>query len=202
MNYLAHAFLSFRQPEILVGNMTSDFIKGKSKFSFPEKIQQGIALHRAIDQFTDDHKVNARAKTIFKPAVGLYAGAFLDVAYDHFLANDRLVFADDNLPAFSQWVYGTLENRLEDCPARFRDIFPYMKQYDWLTNYSSREGIEKSMAGLVRRAKYLQDHGPVFELFNREYETLEACYQRFFPELLLFVNNYFKKHLLPPQPGI
>lgn len=29
MNYLAHAYLSFDEPEILVGNMISDFVKGK-----------------------------------------------------------------------------------------------------------------------------------------------------------------------------
>ena len=31
MNYLAHAYLSFNDPEILVGNMISDFVKGKKK---------------------------------------------------------------------------------------------------------------------------------------------------------------------------
>ena len=53
MNYLAHAFLSFQQPDILVGNMISDFVKGKSKFTYTPGIQKGIMLHRAIDQFTD-----------------------------------------------------------------------------------------------------------------------------------------------------
>ncbi len=35
MNYLAHAYLSFNDPEILVGNMISDFVKGKKKFDYP-----------------------------------------------------------------------------------------------------------------------------------------------------------------------
>jgi acyl carrier protein phosphodiesterase len=35
MNYLAHAYLSFNDPEILVGNMISDFVKGKKKFDSP-----------------------------------------------------------------------------------------------------------------------------------------------------------------------
>jgi acyl carrier protein phosphodiesterase len=39
MNYLAHAYLSFNDPEILVGNMISDFVKGKKKFDFPLRIQ-------------------------------------------------------------------------------------------------------------------------------------------------------------------
>ena len=55
MNYLAHAYLSFNDPEILVGNMISDFVKGKKKFDYPLRIQAGIMLHRIIDEFTDGH---------------------------------------------------------------------------------------------------------------------------------------------------
>jgi acyl carrier protein phosphodiesterase len=70
MNYLAHAWLSFNQPEILVGNMISDFVKGKKRFSFSERIQQGIMLHRSIDEFTDAHDATKKAKQFLKPVVG------------------------------------------------------------------------------------------------------------------------------------
>ncbi|HVZ26147.1 MAG TPA: hypothetical protein VG842_08840, partial [Sediminibacterium sp.] len=88
MNYLAHAYLSFRQPEILVGNMISDFVKGKKQFMYPANIQKGIRLHRAIDAFTDTHPATREAKKILEPAAGRYAAAFMDIVYDHFLAND------------------------------------------------------------------------------------------------------------------
>src|SRR6476659_3052763 len=110
MNYLAHALLSFNQPEILVGNMISDFVKGKTRFSFSERIQQGIMLHRSIDEFTDTHDATKQAKKFFKPVVGLYAGAFVDVVYDHFLANDSNEFNNDSLLDFSLSVYATLDN--------------------------------------------------------------------------------------------
>ncbi len=35
MNYLAHAYLSFNDPDVLAGNMISDFVKGKKKFDYP-----------------------------------------------------------------------------------------------------------------------------------------------------------------------
>ena len=41
MNYLAHAFLSFNQPDILAGNILSDFIKGKKKFDYSPGVQRG-----------------------------------------------------------------------------------------------------------------------------------------------------------------
>ena len=88
MNYLAHAYLSFNHPGILVGNMVSDFVKGAAKFSFNGIIQQGINLHRDIDSFTDTHPATREAKSVFQPAYRLYSGAIMDVLYDHFLAND------------------------------------------------------------------------------------------------------------------
>ena len=88
MNYLAHAYLSFGEPQILTGNLISDFVKGKKKYDYPPRILGGINLHRLIDDFTDTHPVNKKTATIFKPAYGLYSSAFLDVVYDHFLARE------------------------------------------------------------------------------------------------------------------
>ena len=87
MNFLAHSFLSFNDQQI-VGNLIGDFIKNRDRKHLPELVQQGIILHRAIDAFTDVHPKVSEAKTVFQPLVRLYAGAFVDVVFDYFLAND------------------------------------------------------------------------------------------------------------------
>ncbi|WP_290798016.1 ACP phosphodiesterase [Flavihumibacter sp. UBA7668] len=199
MNFLAHAYLSFRQPELLLGNLISDFVKGKKKFDYPSAILRGIDLHRAIDKFTDDHPINARAKLVFKPAVGLYSSAFLDVVYDHFLATDELAFPGNSLHDFSQWVYGSLEGQAAFFPDQFARMFPYMKEQNWLLNYKDRWGIERSMEGLVRRAKFIDDFQPAFKAFETDYQLLKDCFQRFFPELLLFVNDEYRRQLIRPE---
>ncbi|MFT4023056.1 MAG: ACP phosphodiesterase [Flavihumibacter sp.] len=196
MNFLAHAYLSFRQPEILTGNMVSDFVKGKAKFGYPLPVQEGIVLHRAIDSFTDAHRVNAVARKLFHPAVGKYAGAFLDVVYDYFLANDPIVFPAQSLHSFTQWVYDSLEKNLAVCPPPFREIFPYMKNNDWLGGYREEEKLKRSFQNLVYRAAYLHDVSAAWEAFTEKKPQLEAAYQRFFPELMLFTGDYFKKHLV------
>lgn len=66
MNFLAHAWLSFDVPEILAGNLISDFVKGKKKFEFASGIQKGIELHRNIDAFTDQHPATKDAKNILE----------------------------------------------------------------------------------------------------------------------------------------
>ena len=132
MNFLAHAYLSFNHPGILVGNMISDFVKGKKRFDFSEGIQKGIMLHRAIDVFTDEHSVTKKAREFFKPAVGLYAGAFVDVVYDHFLACDENEFTSDALLKFSLSVYDVLSEYQTIFPAKFTGMFPHMKMHNWL----------------------------------------------------------------------
>ena len=194
MNYLAHAYLSFHQPEILVGNMISDFVKGKKKFNYPPLILAGIHLHRAIDQFTDQHPATARLKEIFKPSYRLYSGAFTDVAYDHFLANDSSQFSEEPLFAFSQWVYQNLDHYVEFFPDKFRLMFPYMKQQNWLYNYRLKSGMQQSFGGLVRRSAYLTESDTAFRLFEEHYDTIAEGYQTFFPSVKEFAFDYLQKN--------
>lgn len=194
MNYLAHAFLSFNEPAILVGNMISDFVKGKAKYSYPENIQKGINLHRAIDSFTDSHIATQQAKIYFKPVVGLYAGAFVDVVYDHFLATDKNQFANNiALEKFAENVYQTLQANISFLPEKFKNMLPYMQQQNWLYNYQYNWGIDKSFQGLVHRAKYLESSQKAFEVFEKNYAALSTCYQLFFQD----VKSFSEKEIHP-----
>jgi acyl carrier protein phosphodiesterase len=193
MNYLAHAYLSFEITDITVGNMISDFVKGKQKLDYPFAIQQGITLHRAIDSFTDSHAVTRQAKSFFKESYGLYAGPLVDVAYDYFLANDPIRFPETGekgsetggtgLKAFAQKTYERLSTRQALLPERFGQLFHYMKAQDWLSNYRYKQGIFNSFAGLARRAAYMGSSEQAGLLFEKHYAGLEACYMDFFPSL-------------------
>ena len=187
MNFLAHAYLSFGNPGLLAGNMISDFVKGKKKFDYPPAIQQGIVLHREIDNYTDNHPVTKIAKAIFQPDYRLYSGALTDVIYDHFLAIDSTAFAPVGLLDFTEEVYRTLEPMLPAFPEKFQQIFPYMRDQNWLNNYQFGWGIRNSLAGVVRRSAWLTESDTAFRLFNDHFDELAACYHSFFPDLENFV---------------
>lgn len=193
MNYLAHAYLSFNEPKILVGNMISDFVKGKKQFDFSKDIQKGIQLHRMIDDFTDVHTATKKAKAFLKPVAGLYAGAFIDVVYDHFLACDENEFTTKSLLDFSSLVYEMLATYQTIFPEKFAGMFPYMKMQNWLYNYRTLSGTEKSFAGLVHRAKYLDNSALIFEYFTQNYNELRQCYNEFFPAVKNFAYKQFNK---------
>ncbi|MBS1916390.1 MAG: DUF479 domain-containing protein [Bacteroidetes bacterium] len=186
MNYLAHAYLSFGYPELLVGNMISDFVKGKKKFDYSKGIQNGIMLHRAIDEFTDTHEATKEAKKYFKDDYGLYAGAFIDIVYDHFLSKDKNEFRGDALQQFSLKTYSQLQAFEPVFPERFQRMFYYMKTQDWLFHYQFAQGVKNSFNGLTRRAKYMNDYETAFDIFETNYDALKNCYEDFFPSVKNF----------------
>lgn len=195
MNYLAHAYLSFGDPQIMVGNMISDFVKGSARLGYTASVQKGIMLHRMIDNYTDVHVATKRAKEIFRPDYRLYSGAIVDVLYDHFLANDPTIFNAGALQEFSAQVYQVLEEHADQLPARFSLMLPYMKQENWLLNYKEKWGIERSLRGLVRRAAYLSSHEAAYRLFDEEYVFLQSCYRDFFADVKEFAKKEFEQLL-------
>ncbi len=171
--------------------MISDFIKGKKKFDYPHSVQKGMTLHRFIDRYTDEHACTREAKEVFRPIYRLYSGALVDVVYDHFLASDSSEFSENTLYDFSQQVYRVLEKHPEWLPQRFGMMFPYMKEHNWLFNYRLISGAQKSLAGLVRRAAYLTDSQPAFEIFQRHYQLLQGLYRQFWADLKPFALGQF-----------
>lgn len=187
MNFLAHAYLSFDYEPFIIGNMISDFVKGKDKYNYSDKIQQGIDLHRKIDAFTDDHPLILEAKKIFAPKVRLYSGAFVDVAMDYFIANDPAIKSPEQWEIFSERIYKVLSNNTNILPQRFLKMLPYMLKEDWLYNYRYKWGIENGMRNVVRRAKFLSNDTDVFPDFEENIPQLQEIYAKFFPQLYGFV---------------
>lgn len=191
MNYLAHAYLSFNDQSLTVGNMIADYVKGKQWQEYETGIRQGIQLHRAIDTFTDTHPVTLAARAYFQPSCGRYSAVFIDIVYDHFLATDATIFTDSSLPAFSKQVYKILSAHHDMLPPVFQQVFRYMQQHDWLYNYRFMDGIYKSFNGIVHRAKYLDVTADApYAVLEKHYDTLADHYRTFFPQLVSFVKSY------------
>lgn len=194
MNYLAHAYLSLQHPKILMGNMISDFVKGKDQFNFEPSVLAGIQLHRSIDRFTDAHSATKAANALLEPAAGRYAGALVDIVYDHFLAKDASIFPTaPSLQVFSASVYTQLEKESHFFPEKFARLFPFMQQQNWLYHYQFNWGVARSFEGLVRRAKYLEEATPVYLLFEQEYYQLQELYQEFMPAVKAHVEKELSK---------
>lgn len=191
MNYLAHAFLSFGDRDVLTGNMIADHVKGRVALEqYPAGIKKGIELHRKIDSKTDTHPATQRAKLLFREDYGLYSGPITDILYDHFLAGDPKYFSGrDALQHFTHTVYAQLEENAAWFPPKFASYFPHMKEHDWLLNYRTLQGMQKSLNGLSRRALHMPPIAKAYEIFVTNYYTLNQCYYEFIDGMIYFVKN-------------
>ena len=185
MNYLAHSFLAFSDEQI-VGQFLEDFIPNRDRYSYSEKLQEGITLHREIDTFTDAHPAISEAKKIFSPLVRLYAGAFVDVSLDYFLANS---LSDEALKNHAEKVYLALRRYQEFLPERLVKMVNGMEKDNWLYNYKEDWGIKYSIQNVLNKAKYLDKDLLVFELFLNNKPELQRHFDVFFPELLAHVQK-------------
>ena len=189
MNFLAHSYLSFSE-EQLVGNMIADFVKNRDVARLPESIQKGIKLHRAIDTFTDAHPLIHEAKVPFRPLVRLYSGAFVDVVFDYFLANDTTENSQREWQEHSQRVYAVLRRYEEFLPEVFKKVLDKMQQDDWLYNYRNEWGIEYSFRNVVNKAQFLDKTTNVFPAFLANKDFLREKYEIFFPEIKSFAQDF------------
>ena len=189
MNFLAHSYLSFSE-EQLVGNMIADFVKNRDITRLPESIQKGIKLHRAIDTFTDAHPLIHEAKAPFRPLVRLYSGAFVDVAFDYFLANDTTENSQREWQEHSHRVYAVLRRYEEFLPEVFKKVLDKMQQDDWLYNYRNEWGIEYSFRNVVNKAQFLDKTTNVFPAFLANKDFLREKYEIFFPEIKSFAQDF------------
>lgn len=189
MNYLAHAYLSFQDPELLVGNMLGDFVRGQRNRAYPSRIWDGIMLHRNIDTFTDAHPVVQQVKKIFHDTVRLYDGAFVDISFDHFLANSTLYQPAEGWERFALDCYAVIKAHWDVLPPASHRLFLYMEEENWLYNYRLESQIEKSFKGLVRRAKFLDNAVNPYPVFEANYDLLQEAFDRFFPKVVAFAKE-------------
>jgi acyl carrier protein phosphodiesterase len=189
MNYLGHAFLSFGDRDILTGNMIGDHVKGRLALdTFPPGIKNGIELHRKIDGKVDTHPATSRAAILFRESYGLYSGAIMDIVYDHFLANDPRCFSNEAaLLAFTQTCYLQLEENISYFPPAFAAYFSHMKDHNWLYGYHTLKGVERSLGGLSRKAKYMPPVDIAYEIFVTNYYHLNQCYYDLIDDVISFV---------------
>ena len=191
MNYLAHAFLSCGDGDILTGTMIADHVKGKMPLTaLPAGIAKGIKLHRSIDAFSDTHPAVMRSKVWFREPYRLYAGAVLDTLWDHFLANDPAAFpSEKDLKTFTQKTYAQLQETAAWHPEIFRRYFPGMQSHDWLYNYRNLRGARRSLEGLGRRSVQIPPMDAAYEIFIGRYYQLSQAYFELIDDLKQFAKK-------------
>lgn len=188
MNFLAHIYLSGDNNDIKIGNFLGDFVKGNldniHNSHIKKEVLQGIALHRAIDSFTDSHEVVKQSIERLHPKYHKFSGIVVDMFYDHIFAKNFSEYSSIPLTAFSQTFYQLLMERKEEIPKSMDRLVNSMVSRDWLSNYANYDGIEWSLRGISQRLKFKSGIEFAVEDLKNDYELYKKEFDIFFPALI------------------
>lgn len=189
MNFLAHIYLSGEDEGITIGNFIADGIKGKRYKKYPQQIQKGILLHRAIDSYTDSHLTVKQSTKRLHENYSHYSGVIVDILYDHFLAKNWKDYHDMPLEEYVDEFYEMLRNNFEILPTRIQRMMPYMIGDNWLLSYATIPGISKILSQMnVRTRGISKMNFAVLEL-KEFYNEFEEEFTSFFAELIGYSKN-------------
>ena len=186
MNYLAHSYLSYQKPDLIIGNFIADSIRGNQFEGLTDGIIEGIRLHRKIDTFTDSHPIYLTSKHRFSKDFDKYSGVLMDIIYDHYLAKNFEQYSALSLQTHANEVYNILKNNHDYLPENAKRFYGYMTERNILFHYSTLNGIETvltHLSGRIRNRFELQLAIPILEA---NYQEIEGEFFVFFDDLQAF----------------
>ena len=193
MNYLAHLLLSGNDIELRIGNFIADSVRGKNLSRFPERVAQGITLHRAIDTFTDTHDIVRESKNLIRDQYGLWSSVIVDLYYDHFLAANWSDYSDVPLEEYTLKFYKDLEQHWEILPRRIQNFYPIMVEYNWIYSYRTIDGMSKILYQMNKRTKGKSKMDLAGKELKEHYTELESQFREFFIELQVYSKDMIQK---------
>ena len=192
MNYLAHIYLSGKEPQVILGNFMADSIKGSQYKNYPKQIQKGILLHRHIDSTTDAHPSFRNSTKRLHANYGHYSGIIVDIFYDHFLAKNWNDYATISLEEFANKSYQLFKKNHALLTPQIQYMLPYMVQNNWLYNYQYLEEIADTLTGMNRRTKNKSGMDKATYELMEYYEAVEADFRIVFRTLMQRSEKFIK----------
>lgn len=179
MNFLAHTVLSPPEIKVMLGNLSGDFVKGKSMLHLDPLIAKGAQLHRSIDSFTDSHPLTRSCKRIISTNFGLYSGIIIDMFFDHFLAKNWKKHDAIAYENHISIVHNSLVAHHNVLPENFKEVYPYLINQNWLLQYSSRTGLEVILTQMSNRIKKRVSFENSMQLLSDNELELETMFLEF-----------------------
>lgn len=194
MNYLAHLSLSFKNDDLMLGNLVADFTR-KAKFSdFSTEVQRGIQLHHFIDDYTDRHSLVEEAKALIRPQQGKFSGVVMDIYFDHLLGRDYHFWHRESLADFAKNAYLLFNSRIDELPETTVHMLHYMERGNWLLHYASLEGLQRSLKGMSNRTKYPNNMAQAADQLQILEGQIRPLFSAFYKELLAVVKAWIAKN--------
>ena len=188
MNYLAHAFLSPDDPQILMGNLWGDLLRPKDFPALQPGVLEGVLLHRSIDAFTDQHPAVEEIMKLIRPFQSKYTPVVADVIMDFILSKFWHLFSQETIEIFCQHKYNLLTEHLHLIPARLHPRINRMLENSWLESCKNRERMKVALIMLSKRASFENQISNAMLPYDMHEHTMDRLFLVFFDELRGHVN--------------
>lgn len=183
MNYLAHAYLSPDDPEILMGNLWGDLIRPSDYEDLSQNVLDGILLHKRIDAFTDQHHHVEEFIKLVRPFQHKYTPVVVDVLMDFILSKYWHDYHNASLDTFCERVYNTVNKSMELIPERLHPRINRMMENKWLESCKSREHMVHTLRMLSHRASFENNMAAAMIPYEMHEEKMDALFKTFFRDL-------------------
>lgn len=191
MNYLVHLYLSGDDPEVQLGGLMGDFVKGRIPADYSEKIALGLHLHRRIDSLAQNSPYTRNSRQRLGPKFGHGRGIIVDIFYDHFLAANWRDYSSSHLTSYAADVYTLLQASHQQLPNGLQRVAPRMIKYDWLVSYQHREVVGKALQKIAQRLSRPLPLAEGVDDLNTHEVSLMQDFTGFMNEAKMFVKKEF-----------
>lgn len=191
MNYLVHLYLSGTDPEVQLGGLMGDFVKGPIPSDYPPQIARGLLLHRRIDSLAQNSDHTRRSRQRLDRKFGHGRGIIVDIFYDHFLAAHWHDYSRSPLESYVADIYKLLQASHQQLPEGLQQVAPRMIEYNWLVSYQHREVVGRALHRIARRlSRPLPLAESLEDLAAHEFSFLQD-FKDFMNEAMTFVEKDF-----------
>ncbi|WP_166838006.1 ACP phosphodiesterase [Rheinheimera pleomorphica] len=194
MNYLAHLALAQPNHHSLVGNLLGDFCKGVPLNSLPATILAGLANHRAVDRFTDQHPLVRQSRLLFSAQRRRFAGIALDVLFDHFLIRHWQQFYPQPFTQYKHQLYRQLADAEPLMPLAMQRTMQSVRSDDWFGSYQHLPTVAIALERIAKRIRFSNQFSGVLTDIAPNYVSLEHTFLLFYPQLQQHVAQLALEH--------
>jgi len=151
LNYLVHLYLAGEDPQLQLGGLMGDFVKGPIPTDYPERLALGLQLHRRIDTLAQNSPHTRLSRQRLHSKFGHGRGIIVDIFYDHFLASSWASHSAEPLANYADRVYRLLQASNAELPVELQRVAARMIEDNWLVSYQHRWVVGRALKNIAKR---------------------------------------------------